>query len=574
MEEIKNQVSSARWSLTMQRWVEVMPWCLFAGLLIAAIGILVPKIWFVDFEETSYFWSWVAGSIGGALVLSILLTWLQRRDELEAAMELDRRFGLKERISSVLALSAEERQSEVGAALVDDAGRRVAGLNVGEKFPVAGNWSALLPVVPAVMIAIVAMQADQELPVDPVEAQQKVAASAIKNRSEALKRKLEQLRKDSEKEGIPPTANDLLKKVVEGVDRAFKNETKTSKEAMAKLNDLSKDLKDRREQLAGNDRLKQQLNQIKDLKQGPADKMAQALKKGDFEQALKEVERLAQELKDNKLNPEQQKELAKQLEQLKDKIEQLAQAHEKAKQDLQKQVQEKLQQGDRQGAEQMQQQLDKLAQQDQQMKDLNELSQKIGQASQDLQQGKGQEAGQQLERLAKDLEGLEKQAKELEALDKALEDVADAKKSMGCKECQGQGCKQCNGEGGDLEGDGQGQGQGDKKNGKPGQGLGQGQGRGARPENPNDTKFYDTQVRAKVGKGGGTISGNIGGPNIAGEVRESIKQQLQAGEIEGAKALSEKPLPKAAREHAQEYLNRLREGDVAPPPAAPEKAPE
>ena len=45
MEEIKRQVGRARRRLIMQQFVSVAVWTLFAALLLAVIGLAVPKIW-------------------------------------------------------------------------------------------------------------------------------------------------------------------------------------------------------------------------------------------------------------------------------------------------------------------------------------------------------------------------------------------------------------------------------------------------------------------------------------------------------------------------------------------------
>ena len=53
----------------------------------------------------------------------------------------------------------------------------------------------------------------------------------------------------------------------------------------------------RRQSLGDNQRMKEQFQQqLKQLQQGPADKLADALRQGDFERAVRELEKLRQEL--------------------------------------------------------------------------------------------------------------------------------------------------------------------------------------------------------------------------------------------------------------------------------------
>ena len=55
---------------------------------------------------------------------------------------------------------------------------------------------------------------------------------------------------------------------------------------------------------------------MKDMSKGPADKLAESLKEGDFQQAMKEIQQIRDQIKDGKLNEKQREELAKQLERL------------------------------------------------------------------------------------------------------------------------------------------------------------------------------------------------------------------------------------------------------------------
>ena len=63
----------------------------------------------------------MGGALGVGLVAAIVWTLVSRRSVLDAAIELDLRFGLKERVSSSLSLSEDDLQSDAGRALVKDA---------------------------------------------------------------------------------------------------------------------------------------------------------------------------------------------------------------------------------------------------------------------------------------------------------------------------------------------------------------------------------------------------------------------------------------------------------------------
>lgn len=554
MEQLKTQVQRAQRTLIFQQFLNVLIGTLFAGLVAAAIAVAIPKVWVLELDEATWLWSWVGGAIGASLLIAGIWTYVIRQGELEAALEIDRRFGLKERVASSLSLSPEDRETEAGRALVTDASRRVERLEIGEKFGVTASWWAGMPLVPGLAVAVIAFCFANAQPT-PVSANQdpKLPKEVITKNKEALKNKIEEARKKAEQEKLPD-AGKLFEKLVEGLDKSIKNEKQDVKETMTKLNDLAQEIKQRRDQLAGNDKLKQQLNNMKDVKRGPADKMANAMKEGDFKKALDEMKNLKDQLKDNKLDAEGQKQLAEQLDQMKEKLQQLAEAHDQAKRDLAEQIKEKVAAGDREAAGKLQQQLDKLNQQNGQMDKLKQMAQKLGQACQDCKNGQQGQAGDKLGQMAQDLEKLAQEAGEMQALQEALDQIAQAKEQMGCKECNGQGCKAC-------QGQGMGEGDGKNQNGKPGNGLGQGKGIGARPERDNPTKFYDSKVASKIGQGKAVVAGTAGGANVAGETRQAIKSEFTAAKQENTGTLTEKPIPRAARDHAKEYLDRIREGE-------------
>src|SRR5262245_57222785 len=120
MDQLKKQVAKARRRMSIQHFLAALGWCLFATLIVASIAIGVQKWLLADINGAKWATWWLAGAVGGGLLAAAVWTWWARLAELDAAMEIDRRFGLKERISSSLALSADDVQTSAGQALVDD----------------------------------------------------------------------------------------------------------------------------------------------------------------------------------------------------------------------------------------------------------------------------------------------------------------------------------------------------------------------------------------------------------------------------------------------------------------------
>ena len=114
MDTLQRQIRRARRRLAFQRFLDRLGWCWFAALAAAVVLIAVDKFRPLGVEA----WAWAAGALAVGLIAAAVWTLLVRGNSLEAAMEIDHRFGLKERVSSALALSPADRETR---------GRRGAG---------------------------------------------------------------------------------------------------------------------------------------------------------------------------------------------------------------------------------------------------------------------------------------------------------------------------------------------------------------------------------------------------------------------------------------------------------------
>ena len=160
MEQLKKQVGRARRRLGLQRFVGVLGWCCFATLLVALVLIVVDKFWPLGLEP----WIWGAGAIGLGILAAAAWAVVRGRGPIDAAIEIDRRFGLRERVSSALAISEVERETAPGQALIDDAVRRVRRIDVREHFAVLPGRQLLLPLVPGVIAVLVALLVSPAMP--------------------------------------------------------------------------------------------------------------------------------------------------------------------------------------------------------------------------------------------------------------------------------------------------------------------------------------------------------------------------------------------------------------------------
>jgi hypothetical protein len=454
-------------------------------------------------------------------------------------------------VSSCLALDADELETEAGQALMQDAIRRVSQVDLGEQFGVRANRWALLPAATAALAFGLTLLSDaQPDPSTTAQAATVEVEKRVLNSADNLKKQMVERQKKAFEQGLED-ATELFKKLETGVDSLSKTEKVDRQQALVKLNDLARDVQQRQQQLVDRDELRKQLNSLKDIKQGPADRMAKSIKDGDFKTALDELKSLQEKLASDSLSDQEKEELRQQLAQMKDKMQQIAQAHDTAKQQLQKQIEQKLAAGDRQAAADLQRKLDQLGMRDSQMQQLDKLAQQLGQAAQALETGQMQQAAQSLGQMASDIEAMQQALSEMEMLEDALDQIAMAKEAMGCKSCNGMGCSDCQGNGSGMGNNGDSMG---------GMGLGEGQGRGDRPEEETGTGFYDSQVRTKPGQGKAIATGIAFGPNKSGEAFEEIKAEIEAGRRSEDDPLTGQRLPRPQRELTREYFDAFRDG--------------
>ncbi len=552
MDKIQEHVAVARRRMIAQQFLGILGWSLFAALVVVAVGLAVPKIWFLPGDDAVWTRSWLGGGVAAGLLVAAVWTYCVRRSGLDAAIEIDRRCQLKERVSSALSLSAEALDTDAGRALVQDAVRRVERIDVRDRFAVRPQRRILLPLLPAVAIGALVCFVPNAVPETPAVAanSQNQQAQQVNRSARKLQEQMERAKKKAEEKGLED-ADVLFRQLQKGVDELASQADVDRKKALVKLNDLAKTLQDRRDQLGGVDKMREQLNRLKDVAGGPADKIAEAMKQGNLEKAMDELRNLREKLKDGHLTEEEKQQLIKQLEQIQQRLQELKDSHEQAKRDLEEQIRQRQAAGDLEGAGQLQQQLDRLNRMNDQMDALQKLAEQLGQCRECLQRGDGQAAAAQLDQMAQGLQELQSQMDQLETLDQMLDEIAMAKQAMGCQQCNGEGCEACLGQFGMN-------GKGDE--GEPGMGLGEGRGKGERPESKTETSVYESRVKGNVQAGEAVRTGSANGPNQAGNTLQDVKDQLKSSVSQDADPLIDLRLPKKEREHTREYFRRYREG--------------
>jgi tetratricopeptide (TPR) repeat protein len=554
MDQLRQQVARARRRLVLEQFLGRLIWCLLGALMLATVAIALPRVIAIENLSSDWDMAWLAGALAVGLLTAAAWTFLKHRSPLDAAIEIDRRFDLRERVASSLSLSSEDQSTEVGRAVVNDALRAVKRIDVDDKFRVKLGRRAWWPLVPAAIVFLLVTFVDYRSAQSSLDPNAPVIqAKQIKQSAESLRKKIEQLNKKSREKDLKQAEN-VFKQIEQGVRELEEKKDVDRTKAAVKLNNIAQQLEERRQQLGGKDGLKEQFQSMKNLGAGPAEKAAEAMKQGDWQKALKEFEKLAKDMKDGKLSDADKEKLMKQLQQMKEKLEAANEARKQAMADLKKQIEEQKRQGNLAKAGELQQKLDQMQKQQQQMDKLQQMAQQMAQMQQALQQGDGKKAADAMSQMAQQLAQMQQEMNEMEMLDAAMEQLEMAKDAMACEACMGEGCQECQG---NMAGMNSLQ---EMMNEQPGNGMGAGRGIGDRPDEENPTNLRDTRVRQKPRQGAATFGGMVEGPNTKGEVAQSIKQELETLSTKPADPLTNERLTKSRRQHAEEYFKMLREG--------------
>ncbi len=548
MDKIVKQVVRARRLLFLQIALGVLPWCLLVAFSVCFAGLLIPKLWYLPYTFDSWSRIWLGGSLALALLATTAIAWFRRPSFQASAVELDRRFGLRERISSALGLGLEERETAIGAALLDDATTRVERIDVRDQFPL--RPTSLLPwvLLPIVSCAALFWVPDAELPSGKqIGANQQERLNNVKAQTKPILEQVKRIRKDLEDKGLEETAEEF-KKIQEKLEQIQKSETLDSKKLLSDFNDIKKEMEKRKESLGSSDSLKKALENMKKIDKGPADKIADALKEGEFKQAEKELEKLLDQLRSDKLTKEQKSQLASQLKQMEKAIEKAVQEQKDALEDLKQELKRAEQSGDLEKVAQVRKKMEQVEKALAKVGKSEKMQEQMKKAAEAMEKGDKQAAQEALEEMQAELSDMAADMEDLQELQDMMDEMQDAKQSSNCKACSGKGCEECNGAGKSKS----------EKSKRSKNAKGDGRGEGEREEEESDTQQFESQVRDQMKKGETVNAGKVGGQNRKGTTKEETKNSILSATPDDPEAIENIALPKAQRDQLKEYFDLLR----------------
>lgn len=482
----------------------------------------------------------IAGGIG--LFASIVVALVSGPSRVDAAVAIDRVCHLNERMGTAMTLPAHLRETPAGRALVADAIRHVSAVDIATDFAPRLPRRFWIPLIPAALAVGLIFVREWPQTHASVKSAGQADRRIITDQSKALGKKIAGQRKDLDK-GKFAEADKLLAEVEKAADNLAKAPPSQKDQALIELNKLSDALKEREKQLGSPEQVRRQLQQLKAMaSEGPADDFARNMARGEFQKAADELKKIQEKLAAGKMSESEKKALKDQVAEMAQQLAKLSKLDERKKQ-----IEEAMKNGGL-TKEQFEREMAKLDEQARNLQKLQKLADKLAQAQQQMERGNMQKAAEALGMGEQQLSEMAQQLQELDSLDGALADLQDAKNGM-------------TGDAMNQLGEGLGQ-YGMDPNNRPGQnGLGRGRGRGDRPEAPDSTATYHTKVAQQFKKGKAIVEGTSPfNKAVKGQSIIDIQGELEVNAGLSAEALTNQKIPKNVEKHIRGYFDQINKG--------------
>lgn len=537
--------------------------------------VIAEKLGPVQFD-----WRIIAGAAAGITLLTAFVSAAVRRPRgVALADELDRRAGLRETLSTAVAMKSSN--DAWASAVRDSANERARRIVMQDAVPVRmpKGWQT-----PMLLLAVAGLGLwlaprhdlsgllDRRMAEDEQQTEIRTVALEIQSRENELKEVLDRagVEMEEDESSAEDSAEQDKPKSVEELNRA----------ALKKLTKLSDSLNaaqksEKSEQMKA---LQQNIERLKTPGPGPMTEFARSLARGQFKDAKQALEELSDALQQGEMSDEQKMQASEQLKALAEQMEKLAQQKEALKQQLEKQgmdadqaerlasdpaalkeALEKMQNmtpeerealmnsalGQMKASEAMQSMSNAMSQMSQQMAEACQNPGESGQAGQQGQSGQQMSEAMQksMQQMSDQLSACEMAGAEMQALSQAM------------SECQSQMAQY---------------GQGMCEN--PGQGYGKGKGKGmgggiGEADVAND---FDSPLAARddymlksektdVANNGGPIIGStmVYGAQVKGEATAQFGQAVGASSIQAAEAIESMRVPREYHDAVRHYFGRL-----------------
>ncbi|HML20840.1 MAG TPA: hypothetical protein PKD09_04280 [Aggregatilinea sp.] len=294
-----------------------LPRGLIAGLIVAVAlaSVARTRVWLLPRDVAL-----LSGAvIAAAGLLALLGVWLRPQPLPRLARTFDRRFGLKDRVSTALELvsgsilaveSMAERQ-------LDDAVRTALGVNAAARLPIRVRWRELIVLV-ALAGALAYLLLAPNPRADELRAQQALDA-ALAEQAQALDATIEEIEQDGQ---LTQAEKDALTEPLKEARDTLNQQDVTQPEAVAALAEAGQSLKELSDgMLPEQQQDYEQAAQSLDGSQ-MTQPLSDALSAPDLQQAAQASDQLGEAVDQNELSEAEREDLANRLDQAADALEQ------------------------------------------------------------------------------------------------------------------------------------------------------------------------------------------------------------------------------------------------------------
>lgn len=401
MTQIDRQVRQAHTRITLNILFEQLAVGLLIGAAVFGMLLLVDRIFAftVPFQIIAY--APLALFIG----VSVIGALLRKESRLTAAVALDQAAGLKERISTAVALAGSP--DPFVRAAIADANQAAGGVRVGAAIPLRLPkllpWSISSALAAALLFWLMPelnlFAATQKEDTDEQALQAKVEA---KNVNVAVQAKINEIEERSKHD---PMLKDLVEdlKPLALPENATKTPDDVRREAVKRIDNVAEKLAEKKDAVNPEalNELKRQLSQLEQPKpDSSTSKLTEALSKGDMNEAAKAASEIKKQIEDAAQKGDE--ESKQRLEEMAQKMENLAQQLAKLadEQKMQKELENKAGMNEQQAKEllkqlqnmdpkQLQQELQKqLTNSGMKQEEIKQLAQKMSQQKDAMEQMK------------------------------------------------------------------------------------------------------------------------------------------------------------------------------------------
>jgi len=531
-----------------QRFLASLVWSLAGALALATVALAVER--YTGTAIPGPTWWPFAAAAGLAVVLSVVLAVVRGPNPTDAAVALDRAFGLNERLSTAITLPEELRETPAGRALIADAIRHVTDLDVAARFGLRLPRRAWVPLVPLILAGAILLGPEWSRQIAAARSPDAAAATATEKKeltkqSSALAQKAAQRRSELDKAKFAE-AEKLLAQVEKTANDLAKTPPAKKDQAMVTLNKLTEAIKDRQKQLGSPEQVNRQLQQLQQMaNDGPGDQFMKELAKGDYAKAAQEMKQLRDKLASGKMTEKEKEALKAQVADMAKQLEKLANL-EKRKEQL-----EAAKKNGGLSQEQFDKEMAKLNDQAKKLESLQKMAAQLDQAQKAMAQGDTKKAAEALGMSQQKLEQMAKDLQEMQSLEGAMADLQNAKNGMSGEGQEGDG---------NQFGDNFNQlGQGNNRNRGDGEGRNRGIGNGPRPEAPDNVASYNTRSKNQYGKGAAVIEGTAPPTSqTKGTSQITIQGEVEAATNgASADALTNQKIPKSVEKHIRGYFDQI-----------------